>query len=47
MKALRRALTAALAAMIAAALIAGCAGIPNDGRYQSGGRGGGWENFRA
>jgi len=42
---------AMLLALLAAALVAGCSGIPQDGRYQSGGRGGGWgggwENFRA
>jgi hypothetical protein len=38
---------ALLLALLAATLVAGCSGIPNDGRYQSGGRGGGWENFRA
>jgi hypothetical protein len=36
-----------LATLLLAAFAAGCAGIPQDGRYQSGGRGGGWENFRA
>ena len=25
--------------------VAGCSGIPQDGRYQTGG--GGWDNFRA
>jgi hypothetical protein len=34
----------ALAILIALA-IAGCSGIPQDGRYQTGG--GGWDNFRA
>ena len=34
-----------LAAMAAAALVAACPGIPNDGRYQT--HGGGWDNFRA
>jgi hypothetical protein len=38
---------AMLLALLAAAFVAGCSGIPQDGRYQSGGRGGGWENFRA
>jgi hypothetical protein len=38
---------ALLLALLAAAFVAGCSGIPQDGRYQSGGRGGGWENFRA
>jgi hypothetical protein len=38
---------AVLLALLAAAVVAGCSGIPQDGRYQSGGRGGGWENFRA
>ena len=33
-----------LAALIVAA-IAGCSGLPKDGRYQTGG--GGWDNFRA
>jgi hypothetical protein len=36
-----------VAMLFLAALVAGCSGIPQDGRYQSGGRGGGWENFRA
>ena len=27
--------------------LTGCPDIPNDGRYQNKGRGGGWENFRA
>jgi hypothetical protein len=35
------------ATLLLAAFVAACAGIPQDGRYQSGGRGGGWENFRA
>jgi hypothetical protein len=34
----------ALAILIAVAA-AGCSGIPQDGRYQTGG--GGWDNFRA
>jgi hypothetical protein len=34
----------ALAALIALA-VAGCSGVPKDGRYQTGG--GGWDNFRA
>ena len=34
-----------LAVAIAALLVAGCAGLPKDGRYQTGG--GGWDNFRA
>jgi hypothetical protein len=34
----------ALAILIALS-IAGCSGIPQDGRYQTGG--GGWDNFRA
>jgi hypothetical protein len=34
-----------LATTIAAVLVAGCAGLPKDGRYQTGG--GGWDNFRA
>jgi hypothetical protein len=28
-----------------AVLVAGCANLPKDGRYQTGG--GGWDNFRA
>jgi len=36
-----------LATLLLAVLTAACSGIPQDGRYQSGGRGGGWENFRA
>jgi len=35
----------ALAATIVVAFVAGCAGLPKDGRYQTGG--GGWDNFRA
>lgn len=34
-----------LAAAIVVAVVAGCAGIPQDGRYQT--HGGGWDNFRA
>ena len=34
----------ALAILIAVA-VAGCSGLPKDGRYQTGG--GGWDNFRA
>jgi hypothetical protein len=34
----------ALAILIALA-VAGCSGLPKDGRYQTGG--GGWDNFRA
>ena len=34
----------ALAVLIALA-VAGCSGLPKDGRYQTGG--GGWDNFRA
>ncbi|HZX88006.1 MAG TPA: hypothetical protein VFF19_30810 [Reyranella sp.] len=34
----------ALAILIGLA-VAGCSGLPKDGRYQTGG--GGWDNFRA
>jgi hypothetical protein len=34
-----------LAAVIAMLLLAGCSGLPKDGRYQT--HGGGWDNFRA
>ena len=34
-----------LAAAIAMLLLAGCSGLPKDGRYQT--HGGGWDNFRA
>lgn len=34
-----------LASMIAAAVLGGCSGLPEDGRYQTGG--GSWDNFRA
>jgi hypothetical protein len=34
----------ALAILLASA-VAGCSGLPKDGRYQTGG--GGWDNFRA
>ena len=37
--------TAVPVAMLVAAVLAGCAGIPKDGRYQT--HGGGWDNFRA
>jgi hypothetical protein len=33
------------ATAIALLLLAGCSGLPKDGRYQTGG--GGWDNFRA
>ena len=42
---MRKMLIAVLGALIAAAVLAGCAGIPKDGRYQT--HGGGWDNFRA
>ena len=32
-------------AIVVALAVAGCSGIPQDGRYQTGG--GGWDNFRA
>ena len=32
-------------AMQIVGVVAGCSGLPNDGRYQTGG--GGWDNFRA
>lgn len=38
-------LSATLAVVIAAIVLGGCSGIPQDGRYQTGG--GGWDNFRA
>jgi hypothetical protein len=47
MKALSPRAGMVLAMLLLAVSIAGCSGIPQDGRYQSGGRGGGWENFRA
>ena len=31
--------------VLVAVVLAGCAGLPKDGRYQTGG--GGWDNFRA
>jgi hypothetical protein len=34
-----------VALAVAVALVAGCAGLPQDGRYQT--HGGGWDNFRA
>jgi hypothetical protein len=34
-----------LAVVIAAMVLGGCSGIPQDGRYQT--HGGGWDNFRA
>jgi hypothetical protein len=34
-----------LSAAIAMLLLAGCSGLPKDGRYQT--HGGGWDNFRA
>jgi hypothetical protein len=34
-----------LAIVIAAMVLGACSGIPQDGRYQTGG--GGWDNFRA
>jgi len=36
----------ALAAVLAAALVAGCVSSASDGRYQTNPRGG-WDNFRA
>ncbi len=36
---------AALAALAMAVTLAGCLGIPDDGRYQT--HGTGWDNFRA
>jgi hypothetical protein len=36
----------ALAAVLAAALVAGCVSTASDGRYQTNPRGG-WDNFRA
>jgi len=36
---------AMVVAVLAIALLGGCAGIPNDGRYQT--HGTGWDNFRA
>jgi hypothetical protein len=47
MKAFSRTTIARVAAAITMVLVSGCSGIPQDGRYQSTGRGGGWENFRA
>jgi len=38
-------MTARIVVLIAAVLLAGCSGLPKDGRYQTGG--GGWDNFRA
>jgi hypothetical protein len=38
---------ALLVALLGAALLQGCSGIPQDNRYEYKGRGGGWENFRA
>jgi outer membrane murein-binding lipoprotein Lpp len=35
----------ALAAVLAAALVAGCVSTASDGRYQTNSRGG-WDNFR-
>jgi hypothetical protein len=35
----------AVAAVLAAALVAGCVSTASDGRYQT--HGGGWDNFRA
>jgi hypothetical protein len=32
-------------AILLASAVAGCSGLPKDGRYQTGG--GGWDNFRA
>ena len=32
-------------AILFALAVAGCSGLPKDGRYQTGG--GGWDNFRA
>jgi hypothetical protein len=32
-------------AILLASVVAGCSGLPKDGRYQTGG--GGWDNFRA
>jgi hypothetical protein len=32
-------------AILIVAAVAGCSGLPKDGRYQTGG--GGWDNFRA
>ena len=40
-----RRLGVALAVAIAVMVLGGCSGIPQDGRYQTGG--GGWDNFRA
>lgn len=40
-----RRLGATFAFVIAAIILGGCSGIPQDGRYQTGG--GGWDNFRA
>jgi hypothetical protein len=34
-----------LAVVVATMVLGGCSGIPQDGRYQTGG--GGWDNFRA
>ena len=45
MKTFRVKPVAALAATVMATLIAACAGLPKDGRYQT--HGGGWDNFRA
>ena len=42
---MKKTLIAALSALVAAVLLVGCAGIPQDGRYQT--HGGGWDNFRA
>jgi len=47
MKAFSPRAIAGLAAAIVVALVTGCSGTAQDGRYQSTGRGGGWENFRA
>ena len=38
-------MTARIVVLIAAVPLAGCSGLPKDGRYQTGG--GGWDNFRA
>ena len=32
-------------AIVIVVTVAGCSGLPKDGRYQTGG--GGWDNFRA